>query len=85
MRFPVRAGYVIGILIGLGVIVGGGILFLRGLKEPGIPIPVGPGARSAGNLPVWVGAILILMGLAIVTSVADVAIRTWEGEDSEEI
>jgi hypothetical protein len=82
MNFKRLADYSVGILIGLGFLVGGALLFLYGLglsKTLAYYGPIGYG----GNLPMWGGIFSMLFGLAALSGIVVVALRRWEGDDDE--
>jgi hypothetical protein len=82
LNFKRLADYTLGILIGLGFLVGGALLFLYGLRQPKSLLYRGP-VGYGGNLPMWGGIISMLFGLAALSGIAVVAFRRWEGNDDE--
>jgi hypothetical protein len=77
------AGYLMAILVGTGFLIGGALTFASGIGKPGIPAVVTSHGVAGGNLPLWIGLILMMMGFAILGGIATVAVGRWEGGDDE--
>jgi hypothetical protein len=76
-------GAIAGLVIGALLLVGGALLFVSGIGQPGI-VPV----RTAryvvgGNVPLWFGIILMGAGLVTIGGILSVAMRDWEGASEQ--
>jgi hypothetical protein len=76
-------GAIAGLVIGAVLLIGGGLLFVSGIGQPGIA-PVGTGRNIVGgNLPLWIGIVLMGAGLVTIGGILTVAVRDWEGAGEE--
>jgi hypothetical protein len=76
-------GAIAGLAIGVILLIGGAFLFVSGIGQPGIvPVRTSKGVVG-GNLPLWIGIVLMGAGLVTLGGILSVEIRNWEGGSEE--
>jgi hypothetical protein len=78
-------GIIVGLLIGAGLFVVGGFVFLVGLMEPGIVRVVTTHGAAGGNFDTTMGIVLMVAGVSMVGGILSVKIRNWEGGSDDEL
>lgn len=69
-----------GILTGVGLLAGGALVFLYGLGQPPVYGCFGDALCAWGNVPYWMGIILMLAGLAVLGGILEVKLGMWNRE-----
>jgi hypothetical protein len=75
--------FAFGLLLGSGLLVEGVLVFLSGIGQPGVGPFLTARGVVGGNLPLVVGLLLMIAGLAVLSGIISFEVRKWTGADDQ--